>query len=247
MNNQEAKFILSAYRPDGRDGGDPMFAEALAHAERDPELRAWFERQRKFDTTLSRRLQDVTPPAELRAAILAGGRVSRPRRKWWTQPGWLAAAAAMVLLAAVAARWNRAPGDVTASRFAEFAMKDLAEAHGAHVGHPPEFAGLQATLSTANLPLAKPGAMAIEVEDLRRKRCRSATIGGREVFEICFQRDGAWFHLYVAERRGFAPSPSDAPASIVATGDYAAATWADARNVYALVTQAGREVLKRVI
>ena len=44
MNNQEAKFILGAYRPGGRDAVDPMFSEALAQAGRDPELRAWFEK-----------------------------------------------------------------------------------------------------------------------------------------------------------------------------------------------------------
>ena len=33
MKNQEAKFILGAYRPDGRDAGDPAFTEALAQAE----------------------------------------------------------------------------------------------------------------------------------------------------------------------------------------------------------------------
>ena len=53
MKNQEAKFILGAYRPDGQDAGDPVFAEALSQAERDPDLRTWFERGRKFDTTVS--------------------------------------------------------------------------------------------------------------------------------------------------------------------------------------------------
>ena len=32
MNNQEARFILGAYRPDGRDASEPRFAEALAQA-----------------------------------------------------------------------------------------------------------------------------------------------------------------------------------------------------------------------
>src|SRR4051812_36323321 len=101
MNNPEAKFILGAYRPDGRDAGDPMFAGALSQAEHEPELHAWFESQRKFDATIAGKLRDVAPPAELREAILAGVRASQPRRHWWTNPAWLAAAAAIVVLAAV--------------------------------------------------------------------------------------------------------------------------------------------------
>src|SRR5258706_136048 len=38
MNNQEAKLILQAYRCGGQDASDPLFAEALEQARRDPEL-----------------------------------------------------------------------------------------------------------------------------------------------------------------------------------------------------------------
>jgi len=37
MNNQEAKFILAAYRPGGQDASDPLFAEALEQVRRDPD------------------------------------------------------------------------------------------------------------------------------------------------------------------------------------------------------------------
>src|SRR6185295_12013962 len=101
MNNQEAKFILGAYRPDGSDATDPMFAEALTMVERDPELRDWLERQRAFDRAVAAKVRAIVPPAELREAILAGGRASRPRRLWWTNPVVLVAAAAMVVLGVV--------------------------------------------------------------------------------------------------------------------------------------------------
>ena len=101
MNNQEAKFILGAYHADGRDAGDPMFAEALGQAARDPELSAWLEGNRKFDTVMAEKLGEIRPPAELRAAILAGGQASRPRRRWWTNPLWLGAAAVIAVAAIV--------------------------------------------------------------------------------------------------------------------------------------------------
>jgi anti-sigma-K factor RskA len=101
MTHHEARFILGACRPDGRDAADPMFTEALALAERDPELRRWFERQRSLDATLAAKLQQVAPPAELREAIMAGVRASQPRRPWWAHRGWLAAAAAIAIIATV--------------------------------------------------------------------------------------------------------------------------------------------------
>ena len=42
MTNERAKFVLGAYRPNGADAKDPMFAEALEQAKRDPNLAAWF-------------------------------------------------------------------------------------------------------------------------------------------------------------------------------------------------------------
>lgn len=247
MNNQEAKFILGTYRPDGRDAGDPMFTDALAHAERDPELRTWLEQQRKFDTNVSAKLKEIAPPAELRAAIFAGVRASQPRRQWWANPTWLVAAAAIAVLAVVSISLRQTTGAPTVSELTAFAMKDLADAHDGHVGHPPEFAGLQAQLASVSVPLTTPGGVAIDLDELRQKNCRSVKIAGREVFEICFQRDGAWFHLYAARRSDFAPGAVDVKSLITATGDYAATAWADSKNVYALVTHAGREALRRVI
>ena len=53
MNNDTAKEILSAYRPDGQDAADPCFKEALEQAQRDPDLRAWFERERLRDQAMA--------------------------------------------------------------------------------------------------------------------------------------------------------------------------------------------------
>ena len=84
MNNQEAKFILSGYRPNGGDAGDEMFGDALRQAQQDPALAAWFAREQAYDRAVAARLAEIAPPAELRADILAGVRASKrsPRRRW---------------------------------------------------------------------------------------------------------------------------------------------------------------------
>ena len=97
MNNEEAKFILRAYRPDGQDARDPQFAEALEQARLDPELGRWFAEQTTFDKAVSQKLQAIPVPADLRASILAGRKIIRPV-PWWTRRLHPAAAAAMLAL-----------------------------------------------------------------------------------------------------------------------------------------------------
>lgn len=244
MNNDEAKFILAAYRPDGRDASDARFAEAIAQAERDPELRAWWERQRAFDTKVAAKLAEVMPPPGLRDSILAGGRVSQPRRRAWNRPVWLAAAAAVALLtiAAVTLRPSlRAP---SLQDLAAFAVKDLAVDYTGHTGFPPGLDGVQGQLAAAALPL--PQGMKLSLAELRRERCRTVSIAGREVFEICFQRDGSWFHLYAARRSDFSSGRPDAKPLLISEGNFSATAWADSANAYALVVRGGAATLQRM-
>src|SRR6266852_9182231 len=84
MDNHEAKFILSAYRPGGQDAGDPRFVEALEQARRDPMLEQWFRDSVAFDSAMTDKLRAIEVPADLRQNILVGVKVSRPLR--WSNP-----------------------------------------------------------------------------------------------------------------------------------------------------------------
>jgi hypothetical protein len=248
MNNEEARFILGAYRPDGRDADDPTFGPALGQAETDPQLRQWFERQRKFDAALAGKLQQIAPPPGLREAILTGSRVSgraRPTRASWFRPTWLAAAAALAILAALGVVLRPANQRPSGSELAAFALSDLASAHDDHVARPPTLAAVQTALASARLPL--PGSLNLNLDELRQQKCRSVQLGGRELLEVCFQRDGSWFHVYVGRRQEFAPGELDPKALMQVQGQFASTAWADRNHVYALVTRAGAAALRRVI
>ena len=65
MDSREVKSILSIYRP-GIDDDDPQFAEALAEAERDPELRAWLFEQGKSYDEIREKLRGIIVPGDLR-------------------------------------------------------------------------------------------------------------------------------------------------------------------------------------
>src|SRR5260370_12556459 len=95
MTNEDAKFLLSAYRPNGADAHDPVFEEALERAQCDPELASWFRDERNFDQIISSKLRSIAPQSNWEAAILAGLRsTSIPRHRFIY---WPAVAAALVL------------------------------------------------------------------------------------------------------------------------------------------------------
>ncbi len=100
MNRAAAKFILGAYRPDGRDACHPQFREALAQVKADPELANWFAAEQAFDAGISAKLRAVSVPPDLRWQLLAGQKFSsRPRG--WRRVRALGLAAALVVLLAI--------------------------------------------------------------------------------------------------------------------------------------------------
>lgn len=247
MNNTEAKFVLDAYRPNGADAGDPAMAGPLAQTNVDPALGAWFAREQAHAAAIAAKLRDVTPPAGLRDAILAGAKVSAAPVTRGARPlaAWLAVAAAIVLLAAGGMAWwwpwrdAAAHGDLVA-----FAAKDT-ERHLLHGGHGAPAGELQRVLAEPTRRLATE-ALPVDFTALRGSGCRVLSVGGREVLEVCFRRDGHWFHCYVA-RRGDFPALASAEPVLSAHGPMHVASWADAAHVYVLATQAGRSAIGRLL
>ena len=70
MNSQEAKEILLLYRP-GLDREDPEFAEALALAQADPEMAAWFQQHCAFQNAAASAFNDISVPDGLKEQILS--------------------------------------------------------------------------------------------------------------------------------------------------------------------------------
>ncbi len=98
MNTREAKEILLLYRGP-LDDADPQFREALAHAQRDPELAKWLREQTRCYDAIRAKLREVEPPIDLPQRIIR----TRPipfGRKW---NEILKIAAAIILSATVTA------------------------------------------------------------------------------------------------------------------------------------------------
>jgi len=244
MKNEEAKFILSAYRPNGQDADDPTFRAALEQVRKDPALAKWFEFEQKFDRAMTAKLGSVVPPAGLREAILAGSRVSgSPVRAWWRQPAWLAAAAGVAILLAVgtATLW---PARVDAQVLAQFALSDTADK--GHSGHGDANESLQEQLANPALPLGQ--GVKVDFATLKATGCRTIKLGGRELLEVCFKRDGKWFHCYIGRRTDFPKACRlGAPPEFMSTERLCSASWSDADYVYVVVGSAGLEAVKNLL
>jgi hypothetical protein len=73
-------------------------------------------------------------------------------------------------------------------------------------------------------------------------------IAGREVLEVCFERQGVGeMHLYVALRDNFAAAGIETKPRFREQGTLAAVTWADARFAYVMVSDAGVDALHAVL
>lgn len=127
MTREQAREILLLHRS-GADN-DPELAEALRLASDDPELRQWLEQHREFNASISKQLQGIEPPADLKEHILARAKTA-PQRPASIQrfPLW-AAAAAIILLVATLDFWlsrNSADARTFAnfrSRMTSFALR----------------------------------------------------------------------------------------------------------------------------
>jgi hypothetical protein len=70
LNSHEAKRILLLYRP-AVDRDDPDFAEAIALANTDPELNAWFQQHCAFQNAASSAFTSIPVPEGLKEQILS--------------------------------------------------------------------------------------------------------------------------------------------------------------------------------
>jgi hypothetical protein len=243
MNTEEAKFILSAFRPNGSDSDDATFADALRMAGDDPVLGAWFAQSRAHDAAVAGKVRQIVPPEGLREAILAGARVSDMRKPRGFAWGWAAGIAAAVLAIGVFSMRAPVRQGPAAAAFAGFAINDMV--HGRHGGSGEPSGTLIAQLQVKGAKM--PSAEAIDFEKLKDTGCRTLNFAGHDVMEVCFAREGVEFHFYVTRRDGSLGVPGGQGPSYLVQAAGAAAVWSDSRFDYALATTAGVEAVRRLL
>ncbi len=242
MNNKEAQFLLCAYRPGGRDADDPAFAGALAQAQHDPALRAWLAREQAFDGVVAAQLGVIAPPPGLREAILTGARVSRAPHTAWRWPVWLALAASVALLLGAGAIWRMR----SASPMEPLTAFVLHDARFERHGGRGEAAGdLERVLENPATGLA--AGLPVDFIKLRTTGCRTLSFAGHDVLEVCFERGGSMFHIYLAQRADFPQIASTNGPRMAKQDSWSAMQWTDAKYVYVVASSADPATLRSLL
>lgn len=242
MDNREAKFILSAYRPRGQDANDPRFAEALEQVRRDPILERWFRESVAFDMTTADKLRAIEIPTDLRDNILAGVKVSREAR-WKKRVGQWAVAAAVVLSAALGtliwhntrpahlAGWQNAALDVISSLVRNESKFD---AQSRQPSELVDWLRANHALVTGKIP--------DNLNKLTSIGCKTFSWNGAPVSVICFMRpDGGVIHLVATRAVG---EQRKAGAQLVQQGEWTTATWREGDMLYMLALEGSRDQLR---
>jgi hypothetical protein len=209
MNREELQEILAAFRPGVDDPKDPLFAEAMAAAARDPALKAWLEDSVAFDRLVAHELSQVRPPADLRDSILARSKIVRPA-PWWARalsPRQFAAAACFLMALGVGALWLAE----RPKTFAEF-RQDIAMRSWGTTPHlelaTADLDQVRRFLSRHNIPadFEIPPALAESLNG-----CGVVTWRGHRIPYLCGGSQGQHYHVAIAERGLFADAPPVSP------------------------------------
>jgi hypothetical protein len=245
MDNQEVKFILSAYRPGGQDLSDQRFADALEQARRDPILERWFSESMAFDAAMTKKLRAAEVPPDLRETILAGVKVSRPLR--WSKSFIKRAIAAAVISMAILgsliwhetrpahlAGWQNQALDVVSSLVRNESSFD-AQSHNA--------SELMAWLRANDAPAAQ--TLPQNLDELESLGCKTFSWNGIPVSVICFmRRDGGLIHLVTMNASAAPDGAIKRKANLVQRGHWSTATWREGDMIYMLALEGSPDQLR---
>ena len=201
MDNQTAKHILSAYRPNGADASDPRFSKALSQTRADPNLETWFQEEINTDTERSRIFRSIKGPEYGKRELLATISFDQERTsltaktrisKWWH----VLSAAALITISTML--WLTMPnpfrnveaeGIEKLARFAQSALP-LDESTS-------DVSDLRLYLANHGAPSPKNLPQSI-IEAAKLAGCKIFTDSdGRKISLICFEKDDKLVHLFV--------------------------------------------------
>jgi hypothetical protein len=253
MNRDEAKLILQAWRPGGRDADDPYFAEALAMVEKDAELSAWFVEQQAFDARIIGSLQQVRVPSRLKAEILADNKTRpAPLFGWWREffarqspAAWAVATVILVVLGVTLVR-DHSP---VKSQFADYSsqMVDTAMTDQHHVDR--EVSDLKTALVSLSMDLSENDlALPSRLErGSGLQGCRALEWHGQKVSMLCFMSNaGGHVDVFMTAAAIFPDAPpADQPRFTVSNGS-PIASWTHNGETYLAVSHTSEDILKNL-
>lgn len=246
MDNQEAKVILSAYRPSGEDAQDPNMREALEQAHLDPELEKWLEEEKAFDEAISSKLKSVEVPAGLKETIMASERLRQETPKsqalFRQYRGAFALAAMLVLCLGLSVLFlNPISGSIEHSMcFNKYrdSMAELAPRRHALDAFPKSIDEARSFLSSNEAPSF--AVLPTGLSQLQGFGCKVYDWNGQKVSLVCFRTQGDQVvHLFTINKDLFYNGPENEELRTKTMGNALnSVAWADDQNAYLLVAHA---------
>ena len=245
MNNQEAKLILQAYRPNGQDASDPFFAEALEQVRRDPELAKWFAAENSLNSRIQTRLQAAVPiPTGLKSELLALQKTVRPM-PWWLQPIKLAAVGlALAALGAILLLIPERPTQLASFRDTMARHSLQLQEHVEFASH--DIASIQQWLQGKNMQTNFDLPSTLQAGTGTAQGCRIVNWNGHKATMICFIVNGEHMDLFVMDRAGLPDFPQNGAPQFASADGLMTAMWAGDGKVY-LLTGQNQAVLQKIL
>lgn len=254
MTRDEAKRILSWYRPWTNDAKDPEFAEALALAQQDSELGQWFAQHCASHSAVHAGFKVISPPPGLKEQIISEHQAHLKAAKWGKPRTLATVVGALVILIAVGA-WlvtgalDRAENDFT--HYRRFMVRTAARHYSMDLetNNPTAIRTyLAQRQSISNYTLAKPLAAATSTG------CVVLEWNRRPVTMVCFHSgrplapgESSDLFLFVAESATAANSPDSEKVQIAEVNSITTASWRKDGLVYLLATPGDAEFIRKYL
>jgi len=245
MDRIEAQQILSALRPNGSEANEPLFEDALALAESDPKLRAWWEAQQRFDRRVSAKLSSVPVPDNLRDTILAAPKVAAFPPQW-RHRSLLVAAALVALLCVAGVFWSINPsGPLDSTELANEVSTALGTTGPQVAMTSTNHQEVKAWLKAQNAPV---GDMPPKFEGLPSIGCQKYYVRGHVLSVVCFTLgNGREAHLFMIDKSALADPPDSHGPQFDRLNGWNVATWSDSHTSFVLATNGTMDDLKGLL
>ena len=254
MTRDEAKRILSWYRPWTNDAKDPEFAEALALAQQDAELGQWFARHCASHSAVHAGFKVISPPAGLKEQIISEHQARLRAAKWGKPRTLVAVVSTLVILIAVGGWLVSSFMGVPDNDFALYRSRMSRTAARIYdmdlVTNSPTAIRtyLASRQSVTNYTLTK------TLETTTNTGCKVLDWQQHPVTMVCFRTgrplppgESSDLYLFVTDREAAANVPDSPTPRFAEVNSLMTATWTQDGLVYLLATRGDADFLKKYL
>ena len=254
MKREDAKTILLLYRPGTADADDPQIAEALALAERDPELARWREQHAARQAALRAKFRQIPAPAALKEQIISEQAADSRRNTLRKKIVAVAAGAAIIVSAVVLAPFgfpHHTGADNTLANY-ESQMASVALRGYEMDLQTNDPAQVQAYLAYKRAPADYH--LPAGLEHVAMTGCAIEGWQNTKASMICFrtgkplppgQQSDLW--LFVVNRASLQNAPPPGPPKIAAVNRLITAVWTRGDLVYFLGTEGDAQAIRQFL